>query len=134
MVKVELDFSRLTILIVDDQDYVRSIVVQLLRSLGVGKVVEGASGDVAIQILETTKADLILCDIKMKPMDGLQFLREVRSGKGQIDSQVPIIFLTAASDQTTVQEAITLGIDGYMVKPVSGSILKEKITTVMQKR
>lgn len=134
MARIEIDFSKLTILVVDDQDYVRTIIAQLLKRLGVSKVVECANGAYALEVLEHTRPDVILCDIKMAPVDGLQFLRDVRSGLGGSDPNVPIIFLTSASDRSTVHAAITHDVDGYMVKPVSAEDLKTKIVGVLNRR
>ncbi len=134
MAKVEVELPKLTVLVVDDQDYVRTIVVQILRKLGVGRVLQSSDGAEALEILEKTTPDLILCDIKMKPVDGLQFLRDVRGGLGGPDPELPIIFLTSASDRETVKAAIEGDIDGYVVKPVSPTDLKAKIIAVLGKR
>jgi len=134
MARIEVDFTKLTILVVDDQDYVRSIIAQLLKRLGVSKVLECSNGAYALELLEHNKPDVILCDIKMGPVDGLQFLKDVRGGLGGSDPRVPIIFLTSASDRNTVQAAITHDVDGYMVKPVSAEDLKGKISAVLNRR
>jgi two-component system chemotaxis response regulator CheY len=134
MPRIEIEFPKLIVLVIDDQDYVRSIIVQLLKRLGVGRVLECSNGAEALGLLEQNKPDLILCDIKMAPVDGLQFLRDVRGGLGGNDPDVPIIFLTSASDRGTVQAAIESEVDGYLVKPVSADDLKSKISTVLNRR
>ena len=134
MSKLDVEFSRLIVLVVDDQEYVRNIVVQLLKKIGVGRVLQSSDGAEALDLLERSTPDLILCDIKMKPVDGLHFLHDVRGGLGGRDPELPIIFLTSASDQETVRAAIEADIDGYMVKPVSPSDLKAKITSVLAKK
>ena len=130
----EAAFSNVTILVVDDQDYVRSIVSQLLKRLGVGRILECANGSEALKLLERNAPDVILCDIKMQPVNGLQFLHDVRAGVAGCDAKVPIIFLTSASDRTTVQAAIEGNVDGYLVKPVSASDLKSKLISVLSRR
>src|SRR6516225_9296806 len=134
MARIEIDFSKLTVLVVDDQDYVRTIIAQLLKRLGVSKVLECSNGAYALELLEHNKPDVILCDVKMAPVDGLQFLKDVRGGLAGSDPNVPIIFLTSASDRSTVQAAITHDVDGYMVKPVSAEDLKSKIVGVLNRR
>ncbi len=134
MARIDVDFSKLSILVVDDQDYVRSIITQLLKRLGVLKVLECANGAYALELLEHNKPDVILCDVKMAPVDGIQFLKDVRKGLAGSDPNVPIIFLTSASDRSTVQAAITHDVDGYMVKPVSAEDLKSKIIGVLNRR
>lgn len=134
MARIEIEFGKLTVLVVDDQDYVRSIIVQLLKRLGVARVIECPNGAYALETLEHNRPDVILCDIRMGPVDGLQFLKDVRSGMGGSNPNVPIIFLTSASDRNTVQAAIHHDVDGYMVKPVSAEDLKSKIVTVLNRR
>lgn len=124
----------MTVLVVEDQDVVRTIVIQLLKRLGVGTVLQCANGAEALEMLEKTIPDLILCDIKMKPVDGLEFLHNVRSGLAGPDPYLPIIFLTSASDQDTVKAAIDGEIDAYIVKPVSSADLKAKILGVLGRR
>ena len=134
MPKITIDLGRLTVFVIDDQDYVRSIVTQLLRRLGVGKVQECDGGASALEMMGEVKPDLIFCDIRMKPMDGIQFLREVRSGKSVADTTIPVIFLTSASARVTFDDAIKGDVSGYMVKPVSANDLKDKMISVMTKR
>ena len=127
-------FSAITVLVVDDQDYVRAIVSQLLKRLGIGRVIEAGNGSEAFKVLGRTTPDVILCDIKMQPVDGLQFLHDVRKGLVGNDKNVPIIFLTSASDRATVQAAIEGEVDGYLIKPVSAEELKTKIKAVLSRQ
>jgi len=131
----EPDFSKLTILVVDDQEYIRKLVCQLIRRLGCGNILEASDGSEALKLLGRVTPDMILCDIKMQPVDGLEFLRKVRGAEdGVRDSQVPIVFLTSDSDRGTVVAAMKSDVDGYLVKPVSPADLKTKIVAVLSKR
>jgi two-component system chemotaxis response regulator CheY len=131
----EIEFGKLTFLVVEDQEYVRSLIVQLLKRLGVGRVLEEADGAAALTLLQSTTPDFVLCDIKMDPVDGLEFLREVRLGNGSVgNSQLPVVFLTSDSERGTVLAAMENDVDGYLIKPVSLSDLKTKIVTVLNKR
>ncbi len=131
----EIAFDKLTFLVVEDQEYVRSLITQLLKRLGVRQVLEVADGSSALTLLQTTTPDFVLCDIKMDPVGGLEFLRLVRSGKdGITDARLPVVFLTSDSDRATVMAAIENEVDGYLVKPVSLNDLKAKIVSVLNKR
>ena len=135
MLSREIEFDKLTFLVIEDQEYVRSLIVQLLKRLGVKRVNEEPDGAAALAWLKTMTPDFILCDIKMEPIDGLAFLREVRSGKGGSENQqVPVVFLTSDSDQETVMAAIECDVDGYLIKPVALNDLKSKIVAVLNKR
>ncbi|HXP95431.1 MAG TPA: response regulator [Telmatospirillum sp.] len=135
MAQREIEFSKLTFLVVEDQEYVRSLIVQLLKRLGVGQVLEEADGASALTLLQSTTPDFVLCDIKMDPVDGLEFLREVRLGSGSVgNSQLPVVFLTSDSERGTVLAAMENDVDGYLIKPVSLNDLKSKIISVLNKR
>ena len=130
----EPDFSKLSILVIDDQEYIRKLIVQLLKRLGCETVFESGDGGEGLNALNQVDVDLVLCDIKMQPIDGLDFLRKVRAGEGIKDPRVPVVFLTSDSDRGTVMAAIQSDVDGYLVKPVSPNELKAKIITVLSKR
>jgi two-component system chemotaxis response regulator CheY len=130
----EIDFAKLTVLVVEDQEYIRKLIVQLLKKLGCASVIEAGDGEEGLQVLHRSTPDVVLCDIKMEPVDGLTLLTKVRAGEGVRNAQTPIIFLTSDSERETVVQAIQAEVDGYMVKPVSPSDLKSKITAVLSKR
>lgn len=131
----EIEFDKLTFLVVDDQEYIRSLIVQLLKRLGADRVLEESDGKSALALLQTTTPDFVLCDVKMGPVDGLEFLRAVRSGEnGTVNAQIPIVFLTSDSDQGTVMAAIEQEVDGYLIKPVSLDDLKSQINAILTKR
>ena len=67
----EPDFAKLTVLIVEDQEYIRKLIQQLLMRLGCGTVLEASDGAEGLQTLGSVIPDLVLCDIRMAPVDGL---------------------------------------------------------------
>lgn len=135
MVQAKCDFSQMTMLVVEDQEYVRSLIVQLLKRLGVGTVLEEEDGAGALSALRNLTPDLVLCDIKMTTVNGLEFLRRVRGGQGgAANCRIPIVFLTSISEKSTVEEAVANNVDGYLVKPVSLTALRSKITSVLTRR
>jgi two-component system chemotaxis response regulator CheY len=114
---------------------VRNLITQLLKRLGVVRVLEQSDGASALTLLKTTTPDFVLCDINMDPVDGLEFLRQVRSGRDGIgDPRLPVVFLTSDSERSTVMAAIESEVDGYLVKPVSLNDLRAKIISVLNKR
>jgi two-component system chemotaxis response regulator CheY len=130
-----LDFSKLTVLVVDDQEFIRRLQAQLLARLGITAILECRDGSSAIELLRETSADLVLCDIKMAPLDGLSFLRQVRSGESKVlNPEVPIIFLTSDSEGSTVSAARDSEVDGYLIKPVALDQLQAMIAGVMSRQ
>ena len=118
------------VLIVDDQPVVRKAVRLMLEKMGGFMVIEAGNGDEAKPVLLAHQPDLILCDINMSPGCGIEFLYELRSGKlGK--ASTPLIFLSCHSSPAMVQEAIDLGVNGYLTKPVVAEKLHKTILSVL---
>jgi two-component system chemotaxis response regulator CheY len=122
------------ILIVDDQTYFRTMVRDQVRRLGFTLVFEATDGEDGLQMLAKVEPDLILLDINMKPMDGLEFLARVRGSMTVPDPKVPTIFLTSHAESEKVRRAIELGAAGYLVKPIAFLDLGARISTALSKR
>jgi len=121
------EFSRLNVLVVEDQDMTREITVAILRALGCASIRAAADGKQALQQVLDEPPDLILCDIGMQPMDGFQFVGELqKAGK-----RIPTIYLTAHSTAEFVKHARQLGVEAYIVKPVKRAVLEERIRHLM---
>ena len=79
------------------------------------------------------KVDLIICDLEMPEMNGLQLIESVRKGGGVFDAKVPIVVLTGHADEEVVHNALKLGINGYLVKPVSRASLEKRMLAALKK-
>ncbi len=120
------------VLIVDDYKTMLKIIRNLLKQLGFGNVEEAMDGSAALQKLRFKKYGLVISDWNMEPMSGLQLLKEVR-----LDAElkeIPFIMITAESKPENVIAAKEAGVNGYIVKPFTGAILKAKINTVLAGR
>jgi two-component system, chemotaxis family, chemotaxis protein CheY len=117
----------LDILIVDDSAAIRKILTRVLAQadVPVGRVFEAGDGLEALNVLEAQKVGLILSDINMPNMDGLQFLGRVRANADFKD--VPIVMITTEGSQNKVLEAVQLGASGYVRKPFTAEQIKEKL-------
>ncbi|AVM74132.1 response regulator [Magnetospirillum gryphiswaldense] len=124
-----VDFASLKILVIDDQEFVRTIVKKMLQQLGTGTVLEAQDGNSGMESVIRDKPDLVICDIQMRPMDGFGFVRQLRGAEGVADT--PVIMLTAHTDSSTISRAKELDIGAFLAKPVLPPALKEKITQVM---
>ncbi len=130
-----IDFSALRILILEDERYLRAILKQLLRGIGSREIWEGNDGTEGLRLLDDGLVpDLVLCDVQMAPMDGLTFIRQVRGAADPARARIPMIMLTAAADEGIVRTAAGLGIDGYLVKPVSQRLLADRISAALASR
>jgi two-component system chemotaxis response regulator CheY len=117
----------LDVLIVDDSAAIRKILQRVLRQtdLLLGDIAEAGDGTEAVDILQKRSFGLILSDINMPQMDGLQLLARIR----EMDhlKNVPVIMITTEGGQGKVMEAIQLGAKGYVRKPFTADQIKEKL-------
>ena len=121
-------------LIVDDSSVMRKIVERSLRQAGIDleKVVEASNGAEALGALRDNPVDLVLCDINMPVMDGLEFVRQagsVENAKG-----VPIVMITTEGSESHVVQALSSGARGYIRKPFTPDQVKEHVLPVLDKK
>ena len=122
------DASALKVLVVDDQQTIRSLVRNGLRDIGVTDIREAADGEDGLRSLLTSPANLVISDYNMPKLDGLNFLRAVRAAP-QLKN-VGFIMLTGRADGDLVQRAVQFGVNNYLVKPFTVATLREKIEGV----
>ena len=125
-------FSKLRVLIVDDDELMRSFVADLLRRLGVHQIEQAADGKSALVTLIKFQPDLVLSDIHMQPMDGMEFVRQMRRLPNHQISHTRVIFMTSDHAKETLSDAVPLGLRGYIIKPPAVDTLKAKIETAMR--
>jgi two-component system, chemotaxis family, chemotaxis protein CheY len=119
--------SEITALIVDDSSVMRKIVERALRQAGLDTLVvhEAGNGSDGLEVLKSNKVDLILSDINMPAMDGLEFLRQIRAQS--LAPGVPVVMITTESSEEHVKEAIQAGARGYIRKPFTPDQVKERV-------
>ena len=120
--------SSLNVMIVDDQQTMRSLVRSGLQALGVSETAEAADGEDALRRLMGKPANLIISDYNMPKLDGLGLLRAVRAYPPL--QKTAFIMLTGRADKELVQRAVQFGVNNYLVKPFTVQTLKEKIEAV----
>ena len=121
----------LDVLIVDDSAAIRKILQRVLRQtdVAIGQVHEAGDGIEALEALKTKRVGLILSDINMPNMDGIQLLGEIKSQEEL--KKVPVIMVTTEGSQARVMEAVQLGASGYVRKPFTAEQIKEKLTGIV---
>ena len=116
-------------MVVEDNDFVRFMLMKFLNDFGFKEVIEASNGEEGLDKL-FFDPDIIICDINMIPVDGFEFLKRKRA-IGSSSSKVPVIFLTSNASSESVQKAINMEVDAYLLKPVTAEKLKEKMTLLM---
>jgi len=120
----------LKVMVIDDQASMRRIVRQLLASNGIRDVLEAADGAEALEQLqkpENAGIDLVICDLMMPVMDGLTFCNQMRRDIRLKSRQVPILLLTAVTDELVLQVARQVGALDIANKPIAASELGRRI-------
>jgi two-component system, chemotaxis family, chemotaxis protein CheY len=121
--------SSLNVLIVDDQQSMRGICKYILTQLGFTNIIEAKNGRDALGKLEQSSVDLIISDWNMDDIDGLTLLKVVR--KHPRTQALPFIMATGRSDKEQVKEAITCGVNNYIIKPFDALTMKKRIEAVI---
>ena len=119
------------ILIVDDEFYMRKVIRTLLLSRGLTDVHDAPDGTSGLFAISTLDPDVVILDWQMAGMDGPEFVRRVRSPEKFPSPNVPIIMLTGHGEHSRVIEAMRLGVHEFLVKPVSGKALYERLASVL---
>lgn len=127
--KVTLD--RLRVLLVEDQPYMRQIIRQTLERLGVQNVYEAEDGGEALKMTVRLRPDIVLCDVHMEPMSGVDYLAKLRVFKNDEIANTPVVFLTADAGEATVMQGKKHRVNGYIVKPTSAGKLIENINRLL---
>jgi two-component system chemotaxis response regulator CheY len=119
------------ILVVDDFQTMRRIIINLLGQLGFKNVSEASDGHKAFEKIKEEKCDLIISDWNMPTMSGLDLLEAVRGDEGL--KTTPFIMITAEGKKENVVAAANAGVNNYVVKPFNATTLKEKMVKVIGK-
>jgi CheY-like chemotaxis protein len=117
------DVRCVTALVVDDDVRIRALVVRLIRSCGFDSTVEASDGREALAYLEKHDPDLILTDMDMPRMGGIEMVRRLRAD----GIRTPVIMLSARDEETIIAQAHKAGISAYLCKPVNATTLSRTI-------
>jgi two-component system chemotaxis response regulator CheY len=126
--------SEISALIVDSSSVMRKIVERTLRQTGlaIASIFEAESGVEALEVLRQHRVDLILSDINMPNMDGLEFLRQLR--EQDLAPDVPVVMIATESSEEHVRGAIAAGAQGYIRKPFTAEQVKERVLPLVDTR
>ncbi len=124
--------STIRFLVVDDFSTMRRIVRNFLNDLGYNDITEADDGNTALPILKQGNIDFLVTDWNMPGMPGLDLLKAVRADPAL--SKLPVLLVTAEAKREQIVEAAQAGVNGYVVKPFTAQVLKEKIEKILASR
>ena len=125
-------FELLKILMVDDNHHMRVLLTEILRAIGVKNVFEATDGAEALQALRNHQIDIVMTDLAMQPLDGIDFVRLVRNSPDSPNPMVPVIMITGHSTSRRVAEARDVGVTEFLSKPVTARGVIERINRVVE--
>jgi two-component system, chemotaxis family, chemotaxis protein CheY len=116
-------------LVVDDISTMRRIVKSVLNELGYNNVTEADDGSSALPLLRDGEFDFLITDWNMPGMPGLDLLKAVRANEKL--AKLPVLMLTAEAKREQIVAAAQAGVNGYVIKPFTAAVLKQKLTTIL---
>ncbi len=122
-------FDRLTALVVDDQELMRAVTANQLRSMGWGKVLTAKNGAEALRTLRGQRVDVLVADWNMPVMSGLELLRAVR-GDPKL-ALMPVLMVTSETARSRIQDVIAAGVNGLLVKPYNAALLRTRLERML---
>lgn len=118
------------ILVVDDFSTMRRIIKNILRELGYNNTEEADDGSTALEKLKKGNFDLVVTDLNMPIMSGIELLKEMRKDVKLM--KTPVLMVTAEAAKESVVEAVKAGVSNYIIKPFTAATLRERIDLIFR--
>ena len=131
--QVDVWIQQLTVLVVDDNQFMRKLVRGLLLNIGVSAVLEAADGLEALEEIRNSRPDMVILDWEMPLLNGPELVRIVRSPGAFPQADIPIIMLTAFGERRRILESVQIGVNEFLCKPVSAKALYDRIVSILLK-
>jgi two-component system chemotaxis response regulator CheY len=125
------DLRPLTVLIIDDNEPMREIIATVLKSLGIRKIFVACDGVEALKIVTEREVDIIFTDLMMQPVDGLAFIRWVRTSPASSNPYTPIIMVTGHATRASLDEARMAGVTEFLAKPLTARGVLHRVNEVI---
>jgi CheY-like chemotaxis protein len=126
-------FENLRALIVEDNPHMRTLLRALLGSVGIREVLEAEDGASAITLLQDRKCDLVLSDLAMAPMDGIEFTRRLRNAEESPNPFIPIIMVSGHTERARVESARDAGVTEFLAKPITAKNLYSRVAEIVER-
>lgn len=124
--------AHFSVLIVDDQHFYCSLLNEILRAMGITKLEIAHNGKEALQCVERSTPDVIICDWVMPEMNGLELVKKIRRSKNERLRQVPMIMVTSNNLRSQIEEARNAGVDTFILKPISTKAVFDRLKEVVE--
>ncbi len=126
-------FEKMSVLVVEDNEPMRRLIVSVLETLGVGRILQASDGEKGLSVYQTNKPDAILLDWEMMPMNGIEMIRRIRYTPNMPNRYVPIILITGYGALSRVTQARDAGVTEFLVKPFTAGDLARRLAYIINK-
>jgi len=128
---IALRYDLLKILLVDDNHHMRMLLSEILKAIGVRHIHEASDGAQGLQMMKSHSVDIIMTDLSMQPLDGIDFVRLLRRSPDSPNQMCPVIMITGHSTIARVQEARNAGVNEFLAKPLNARSVIQRIGQVI---
>jgi two-component system chemotaxis response regulator CheY len=120
-------YANLRVLVVDDVRAMRLVIRSLLHACGVEHIAEAADGGAALECLRAYPFDLVVCDMLMAPMGGLEMMHHLRRPRSCLKPAIPVMMVSGNMDGRSVIAAIEAGVNEFLGKPLTPAIFQKRL-------
>ncbi|HET6970532.1 MAG TPA: response regulator [Phenylobacterium sp.] len=120
-------YDLLKILLVDDNHYMRVLLSEILRAIGISRIYEANDGAEGLQMMRDHEVDIVMTDLSMQPLDGIDFVRLLRNSPDSPNKMAPVIMITGHSTLARVHEARDAGVNEFLAKPLTARGVIERL-------
>lgn len=131
---MKVGLSTLRVLIADDNQRARTLLATMLEGIGITQIRQVADGGEAFQLLRHWPADLAFVDLNMEPVDGIGFIKLIRTAPGSPEPYLPVILITGAAQLGRIKQARDAGVNEVLVKPVAPQVVVDRLKAVIQSK
>jgi CheY-like chemotaxis protein len=124
-------FELLKVLLVDDNPHMRTLLTEILRAIGARLIFEATDGAEALKMMREEAIDIVMTDLSMQPMDGIEFVRLLRNSPDSPNQMCPVIMITGHSTQRRVNEARDAGVNEFLAKPLTAKGVLDRIGMII---
>ena len=128
-----LNLKKVSILVVEDLQPMRTLIVSVLDAFGIGTIYEASNGERGFDLFQKHNPDIVITDWLMEPVDGLELIHMIRKNHASVNRLVPIIMMTGYSAMQRVTVARDLGTTEFLTKPFTGRDLAKRINLIINR-
>ncbi len=124
-------FELLKILVVEDNRHMRILLAEILRAIGISQIYEASDGAEGLQMMRSHPVDIVLTDLAMEPLDGIDFVRLLRNAADSPNQLVPVIMITGHFTMARIREARDAGVNEFLAKPITARGVIERLHQII---